>query len=180
MNKKSFRDVLKINIGYLAGCLGLCALEYFGALPILNWGGLRNGPLYLVGATTAAMFLWPRFFEKAIRHGVSQIVLIITGSLVFATFVSAYGLIYQWTGLIDSDGKEVHGMEECMYFSAITITTVGYGDFRPTPDSRIFAVAEAATGLIAFSITVGLAVNAAAEKKSQSVQDSILNNGQHE
>ena len=67
-----------------------------------------------------------------------------------------------------------------MYFSAVTITTVGYGDFRPTPDSRIFAVAEAATGLIAFSITVGLAVNAAGQKKSQSVPDSVLSNGQQD
>ena len=112
MSKNSIRDVLKINVAYLVGCIVLCAFEYVAVLPILNWGGLRNGPLYLVGVTTVAMFLWPRFFENAIRHGVGQIVLIITGSVVFGTFVSAYGFIYQWTGLIDSDGKVVHGMEE--------------------------------------------------------------------
>jgi len=35
---------------------------------------------------------------------------------------------------------------ESLYFSVVTFTTLGYGDFKPKPDYRLLAGAEAALG----------------------------------
>lgn len=42
-----------------------------------------------------------------------------------------------------------------LYFSFVTLTTLGYGDIVPaTPLARILAVLEAATGVLYIAITV--------------------------
>jgi Ion channel len=42
----------------------------------------------------------------------------------------------------------------CMYFSSITWTTVGYGDFVPSPDLRLFASSEAILGYLSMGVLV--------------------------
>ena len=42
-----------------------------------------------------------------------------------------------------------------LYFSLVTLTTLGYGDIVPiSPPARIFAAMEAATGVLYIAITV--------------------------
>ena len=83
--------------------------------------------VFLVAATLEAMFLI---------------------LLSFASFYSAHGIISTYhvgaDGKIDNTPVITHDRQECLYFSAITWTTVGYGDFLPTPGACRFAAASEA------------------------------------
>ena len=52
---------------------------------------------------------------------------------------------------IAADGK---GLLSALYFSAVTATSVGYGDIVPTGVARLLAVAESMAGLILFGCVV--------------------------
>lgn len=69
--------------------------------------------------------------------------------------ILVYKDIYLELGVIDSsDGKNVHDMNDLLYFSIVTWTTLGYGDFRPSPDARLFAASQAILGYVYMSILV--------------------------
>jgi hypothetical protein len=71
---------------------------------------------------------------------------------VFGAAVLLFGVAYlllnqhSGQGLKASDGATVSYLQ-CVYFSVITITTVGYGDITPLGWSRVFASTEAIFGL---------------------------------
>jgi potassium channel LctB len=76
--------------------------------------------------------------------------------LIYTTVLIAFGLSYlvlEEMGLpvLEEDGKDVdvHSfqmIEICMYFSAITLLSVGYGDITPNGIGRWIAIVEALVG----------------------------------
>jgi len=77
--------------------------------------------------------------------------------------LSGLGLLAAWAaGLVVGFGLIHHALdqrdghlEDSLYLSGTTFTTLGYGDLTPTtPASRIVAVAEAATGLGFFALVI--------------------------
>ena len=65
--------------------------------------------------------------------------------------ILAYGLLYWATGGVLTSGASPRPAEfwECLYFSGITFSTVGYGDFVPAPHMRFAAMTEGALGVFA-------------------------------
>jgi Ion channel len=53
-----------------------------------------------------------------------------------------------------SIGTDVRGLWSAVYFSAVTATSVGYGDIVPTGAARVVAIAESIAGLILFGCVV--------------------------
>jgi hypothetical protein len=51
-------------------------------------------------------------------------------------------------------GTGVRGLLSALYFSAVTATSVGYGDIVPTGAARVLAIAESIAGLILFGCVV--------------------------
>jgi len=87
----------------------------------------------------------------------------ILGAL-FVALITAFASVHLWTdGLIltSSEPKtKMQGRWEALYFSGATITTLGYGDYRPmTPLAKISVLAEVFSGLLvlicAFPILIG-------------------------
>ena len=80
----------------------------------------------------------------------------ITLALIYATVMAGFGLLYYLLDLkgmlVLSDGSMHPGsstydrMSTSMYFSAITLFSVGYGDIAPIGVGRIIAVLEALVG----------------------------------
>jgi hypothetical protein len=88
-----------------------------------------------------------------------------TGYGIFAAFFLAsisnlgncifnFAYIFTGLGLVGPDGNVSTDSSTALYFSIITWTTVGYGDFRPTSDSRVFAAIEALLGTIFLSLFI--------------------------
>jgi hypothetical protein len=74
-------------------------------------------------------------------------------------FSFVYGLI----GAIDVDalfaGRHVTNPSDNLYFSFVTLSTVGYGDFTPAADiTRTFAITEMLTGQIYLVTVVSLII----------------------
>src|SRR5689334_20834621 len=51
-------------------------------------------------------------------------------------------------------GSTLRGLASAVYFSAVTATSVGYGDIVPTGAARLLAIAESIAGLILFGCVV--------------------------
>src|SRR5579871_5656372 len=77
-------------------------------------------------------------------------------TLVFGVFYWAAGLLHH-SGLYDEgqrlDGS-LHGLVSALYFSFVTVTSVGYGDVLPRGLARAMAIVEAVSGLLIFGAVV--------------------------
>ena len=132
--------------------------------------GLENiWPFYVIVAFVALpvlMFWIVQFFRSLnpqnaflefipIRLRVAIILVFIT-SIIFL-----FASLHRWVGIVrpdypDSKMQITHELGECLYFSVITITTVGYGDYHPANLvlSRFIAGAEAISGFIVLGLLV--------------------------
>ena len=52
-----------------------------------------------------------------------------------------------------------------LYFSIVTWTTLGYGDFTPPPELRLVAAIQALVGYLFFGLSVGLGTFLLCEKR---------------
>lgn len=85
----------------------------------------------------------------------AQIKLGIKLLIILLIMVIIYAALYYLLGLSDMFGKQGIYLDgvvgkpcEALYFSVVTITTLGYGDFTPLGFSRLLAATEALAGLL--------------------------------
>jgi hypothetical protein len=81
---------------------------------------------------------------------------------IFAGIYRGYGLNYSgaYASLTDDPGS-------ALYFSIVTWTTLGYGDFSPPPEIRLVAATQAILGYIFFGTAVGLGASLLGRSNSQ-------------
>ena len=73
------------------------------------------------------------------------ILLTITNVCAFANmYIKSEGVTYKEK----DDVVIMTDKEDAIYFSSVTVTTLGYGDFTPTKDGRIYVVLHLASGLL--------------------------------
>lgn len=83
-------------------------------------------------------------------------------------FIYFFSNVYVEHGIVDVGGGVVtHDIKDAIYFSIVTWTTLGYGDFQPTQDARIWASIEALLGYVYLGILVGLIITSLTPEKSQ-------------
>lgn len=83
------------------------------------------------------------------QKGVALLIFIIYTVLIisfFAVLYTHFGLSYQ-----DSETKDLYN---ALYFSIVSFTTVGYGDFQPSEPIRIWASIESLFGIISLGLMV--------------------------
>jgi hypothetical protein len=91
--------------------------------------------------------------------------------LCIISCIVVFSDVCAYYGLRSGDGSVIHDDGACLYFSIITWTTVGYGDYAPTPDLRIFSAIEAMFGYICMSLFAGFFVSILATKGLKLVRD---------
>jgi hypothetical protein len=89
-----------------------------------------------------------------------------------------FGLIYWTAGLMHHSGLfengkrldgSLRGLADCIYFSFITVTSVGYGDILPHGIARVMAIAEAIAGLLLFGAVISKFVSRRQEQVVQEI-----------
>ena len=62
--------------------------------------------------------------------------------------ITTWGLCYAWTGAMN-------GIQQALYFSAVTYTTTGYGDLILPEEWRLVGAVEALTGILMCGLSTG-------------------------
>jgi hypothetical protein len=98
--------------------------------------------------------------------------------LFWIAMTLVFGLVYWTAGLLHHSGLfeggkrldgSVRGLVDAIYFSFITVTSVGYGDILPHGIARILAVAEAIAGLLLFGAVVSKFVSRRQDRVVQEI-----------
>jgi hypothetical protein len=95
------------------------------------------------------------YIEKAAVQRIREIAFILVFYIPFLLF--AYAKLYQQAGLY-LNSEIVYSLKSAIYFSIVTWTTLGYGDYQPTEGIRLWAASEALFGYIFMAILVGLSI----------------------
>jgi hypothetical protein len=74
-------------------------------------------------------------------------------SIYLPLIIYSFSKLYEERGLI-LNGEVVHSLESSIYFSIVTWTTLGYGDFQATESVRLWAAAEAIYGYIFMALLI--------------------------
>lgn len=79
----------------------------------------------------------------------------VVAAFVLWLFLATVAEIWLWAGLFLHLGA-LGSLEEALYFSTVTFSTLGYGDIVLTPDWRLLASFAAANGLFLFGWSTAL------------------------
>ncbi|KZX58821.1 hypothetical protein A3709_17690 [Halioglobus sp. HI00S01] len=139
---RRYRDELVL----LAGLLTAFALT--ASISLLGRWSLWSSIVVLCLTT----FYYSYTFFHSDNRGLKLFLFLVQAILVIFYFA----LIYRSFGIIDSATGQTISPEwlDAMYFSVVTWTTLGYGDFRPVHDAKIWVMAEALLGYVFMGIFV--------------------------
>jgi hypothetical protein len=134
----------------LAGTLGL---SWLGALSVVNWpAAVRYGLLAVYLGTLVYSFAGHLFAARRVDANVICAALclyLMLGMLwgsIFAIMESLAPGSFSG-GILDSAGSHEQVIDRLMYFSFVTLSTLGYGDITPqTPQAAALCQAEAILG----------------------------------
>lgn len=68
--------------------------------------------------------------------------------------ILAFSQLYRWLG-IENDGVAATDARDFVYFSMVTFSTLGFGDFVPSANTRLFAGTQAMVGNLHLGMLVG-------------------------
>ena len=157
--------------------VGLLLLIVYDVYATVLHASARFGPLgeslnrSLWRLSRHVAFRFSRLRRHKILNAVGPLLLPLIIFVYIATLIAAFALIYyprMPEQFVVSPGTQGDAWSLALYFSGITLTTVGYGDIAPaTSAMRFTAVFQAACGLALFSlaITYLLSVYGALERK---------------
>jgi len=98
---------------------------------------------------------WNSFFNISCGYGERPKRLILNAVLIILLFA---GLFHAFDGVGKSNDADFDNYEpsarECLYFSVVTFTTLGYGDYSPKPDFQLLITIEAFTGAFTIALSV--------------------------
>jgi hypothetical protein len=89
------------------------------------------------------------------RINVAQCIIFAVLSVSFLlNLLLLFAFVFRTLGLLDRDGNRTFDPVSCLYFSAVTWTTVGYGDFSPSSEARLYAASEALLAYIFMAMLI--------------------------
>ncbi len=88
---------------------------------------------------------WIVHWLRLHRHSLGKTIAMVTTTLgiflVHTIEIWLWAFVYVATGVVG-------GLEDAVYFSTVTFSTLGYGDITPPREWRVFAALEAMNGFI--------------------------------
>lgn len=135
----------------------------FLGLPTMLLGnlfyGTHNISIGVIIFSVIAVFL-SSFWNVFKRHK-EFFVLPQLGKMLSSVIVGilAYANLYRFEGLISPNGEVVYSASDALYFSIVTWTTLGYGDFQPSESVRIYASSEALLGTMFIPLVIAALIS---------------------
>ncbi len=111
----------------------------------------------LVVATTVLHYEVLRFINAwlpslRVPERAKLVIVILVAFVAHATEMAVYGAtlyaLVAWGGVGSLQGSPEFSLMACMYFSAETYTSLGFGDLTPVGSIRLLAAVEALNGLL--------------------------------
>ena len=167
---RKIRSTNMVSVVYFLGYISVSALVLTNAVfalpdptPRIQWLRVINQASFtLLTVAFAFSMIGPRAFFT-----LPTVVVIFTISA--AVNVVSHAMVYQTVGLATVAGlnRDV-GFSDALYFSIVTFTTLGYGDFQPAPELRIMSALQALSGYIFLGLLIGFIANATSAPRNRS------------
>ena len=149
-NEEPWKTVLGIAFIKIFSFVTLMTISLFSSY--FNWFPAL-AVLSLLGGFVIILFLIPTLLNLSRSYFMINILLLLVYVLVT---ILSYGLYYKSAGLINNSVQFEPNLYEAIYFSVTTFTTLGYGDFQPTPSMRLMTSVEALTGMASMALGASL------------------------
>jgi hypothetical protein len=122
-------------------------------------------------ARRVSVFIWPLL---PVSFGALLLILTCAGLYWVG---SAYGWGIRPTFLADPSQADAYEPTplECLYFSVVTVATLGYGDFRPVSWGRGIAAVEVLAGLVVAGVFVSQLVSQRQERLTIRMLKAVMN-----
>ncbi len=129
-------------------------------------------PVAVALPRSARMSHWVDFLRDVLEHGVTSLLLALLGAM--AVFSILLWLVERRVDSTHFGGHPLHGFGSAVWFAAVTMTTVGYGDKTPqSVAGRIVVFFWMFFGVIAISIFTGtVASSIAVSRLAQGVEST--------
>ena len=113
--------------------------------------------LHAVGTTAWVRHMAEKYAKDPDYFSVGKSLQVLTSTVVFAILLHAVQ-IYIWAlaYLVLLPEGELHSLEEAVYFSFVTFTTLGYGDITLSEGWRVLSGLEALNGILLVGWTTAL------------------------
>lgn len=126
----------------------------------LQAGATRTMLTVGLGIAFVGVFIWLLILQmrRLLEKEGSPWPTIVAIALNLSLLIAAFGWMHHVIGIVDNvrsrDGQIVisHDFLTCIYYSVITFTTVGYGDFYPRDIGRFLAALQGLTGYVILGI----------------------------
>jgi voltage-gated potassium channel len=117
----------------------------------------------MLSANALWFFYWVILLPP-FRHGASVDATRLFTDTIISTFymITVFALWYQVLEI----KPEGYSALDTLYFSAVTFSTLGYGDFKPSPASQAFAAIQAILGNLHLGMIVGATFAATQKNRS--------------
>jgi len=105
----------------------------------------------------ASLSVFAAYFHDDISNLTAWGAILVNGCLTIGVFSA----IHAGLGIYDGGDPPTitHDPWTGLYFSIVTFTTLGYGDFQPTHDLRLIAGTEALLGYVFLGLMVGIVIH---------------------
>lgn len=100
--------------------------------------------------------------------------------VLFIAIVVSFGAIYRDSdAILDGNGLPACTIRDALYFSTVTLTTLGYGDYAPVGSGRSLVMWELATGLLYLILVVPVVASRLADfslvEKAAATTHQVIN-----
>jgi len=100
---------------------------------------------------------WATIVSQAMLPNWDSSILKITIPFIVLNYISVFACLYMFGSVVDGSGNTISGTWKHFYFSAVTLTTLGYGNLTPSGVfSEAVATIEAIVGFMGFAVLTGI------------------------
>lgn len=100
---------------------------------------------------------WATIVSQAILPNWDSNILKITIPFIVLNYISVFACLFMLGTVVDGSGNPISGPWKHFYFSAVTLTTLGYGNLTPSGTwTEAIATVEAIVGFIGFAVLTGI------------------------